>query len=323
MQDRRTPSSYLVYLIVRVLAALMQALPIDVNLALARRFARIWRVLVPRHHRRCIEHLKLAYGESLDEVELDRIASRCMEHWAMFGIEVICGPRYLSRWNWSRHLTLVNLEPALQVLLRGNGAILVTGHYGHFELVGHFIAAAGFDVTAVMRPLDNGFLNDYVVRTRQMHGLRLLDKFGATREIPDLLSEGSLIGFIADQDAGRKGLFVDFFGRPASTYKSIGLLAMEARVPILVGFARRLSERFEYEIVVQEVLVPEDWESEPDPLRWITQRYTSLIEQAAREVPEQYLWIHRRWKSEPGRRRGHRSAEPVAAGAVAGDPQDA
>ena len=150
-----------------------------------------------------------------------------------------------------------------------------------------------------MRPLDNVYLNRFVVRTRRTHGLTLLDKKGAMHGARDVLKAGKLLAFIGDQDAGRKGLFVDFFGRPASTYKSIGLLAMWTQCPIIVGYARRQGRVARYEVGVQRIIHPHEWQQQGDPLRWITQTYTTAIEEIVREAPDQYLWIHRRWKSNP------------------------
>jgi KDO2-lipid IV(A) lauroyltransferase len=114
-----------------------------------------------------------------------------------------------------------------------------------------------------------------------------------------VLESGAGLCFIADQNAGSKGLFVDFFGRQASTYKSIGLLAIHHEVPIIVGCARRLSDRFDYEIVVNRVIHPSEWTGRDDELMWITQEYTRAIEEFIRVDPSQYLWVHRRWKTRP------------------------
>lgn len=218
---------------------------------------------------------------------------------AMMAMEVLFEPRLINEWTWPRHIRLRGLDEALRVLLRGRGCILLTGHYGNWELVGFTLAALGFDMVAVMRPLDNPYLNEWLVRIREQRGLRLLYKKGVARSADDVLESGAALCFIADQNAGRKGLFVDFFGRPASTYKSIGLLAMRHEVPIVVGCARRLSDRFDYEIEVNRVIHPEEWTGHPDELLWITQEYTRAIEAFVRVDPGQYLWVHRRWKSRP------------------------
>ncbi len=108
-------------------------------------------------------------------------------------------------------------------------------------------------------------------------------------------------------------MFVDFFGRKASTYKSIGLLAMEHEVPIIVGCARRTDVGYQYELCVNRIIRPEEWRDRDDPLMWITQEYSRAMEEFIRVAPEQYLWIHRRWKSRPKEERlseeGRRGAE--------------
>jgi len=107
---------------------------------------------------------------------------------------------------------------------------------------------------------------------------------------------------------------VDFFGRKASTYKSIGLLAMQKRVPIVVGYAVRTRPGFHYRLEVERIIRPEEWESQPDPLYWITQTYSHALEAAIRRWPEQYLWVHRRWKHRPReeQRAAASSPEPVS-----------
>jgi KDO2-lipid IV(A) lauroyltransferase len=114
-----------------------------------------------------------------------------------------------------------------------------------------------------------------------------------------LLDSGGAVGFVADQNAGHKGIFVDFFGRKASTYKSIGLLAMQYEVPILIGYSRRIDGRFHFKMATQDIIWPADWKDQSDPLMYITQRYTKAIEDFVREDPSQYLWLHRRWKTRP------------------------
>jgi KDO2-lipid IV(A) lauroyltransferase len=185
------------------------------------------------------------------------------------------------------------------LLRRGQGLIMLTGHYGNWEVLGYVLATLGFQTTSIARPLDNRYVNQWLMGVREKKGQRIIDKTGATSEVTGVLASGGTVGFIADQNAGSKGMFVDFFGRKASTYKSIGLLAMEYNVPVVVGYSRRLDERFRFAVGVQDIIYPEDWKSQDDPLRYITQRYTKGIENFVRDDPGQYLWVHRRWKTRP------------------------
>jgi len=302
MKSRTGPIAFLTYLAVRVVFAIMEIFPIHWNLRTARILARLWPFLTTRHRDRAVAHLRLAFGDALPESEIHRIARRCLENAAMFAVEAVCLPRLMNAFTWSRYIQLENFDDALRVILEGRGAILVTGHFGSFEVTGHLLAALGFDTVAVMRPLDNVFLNSYIVRSRRKHGLQLLDKKGASTQAQAMLEDGHLLGFVGDQDAGRKGVFVDFFGQPASAYKSIGLLAMTTQRPIIVGYARRLGKVARYAVGATRIIRPPEWEVQSDPLDWITQAYTAAIEEMVRVAPEQYLWIHRRWKSKPRKR---------------------
>ena len=289
----------LFHLAIRTVFALLQMFPIRRNLQAARRLAKWWPKVMIRHRDRAVEHLTRSLGDVYTPAQIEWLADRCLENVTLFAVEAVCLPRLINAFTWNRYITLKNFDEAQKRLLSGRGAILVTGHYGSFEVMGHLLAALGHDVAAVMRPLDNIYLNRFVVQSRRTHGLTLLDKKGAAVRAEKILEEGKLLAFIGDQDAGRKGLFVDFFGQPASAYKSIGLLAMAAGCPIIVGYARRLGLDAKYEVGVQRVIDPAEWEAQDDPLCWITQTYTTAIEEFVREAPEQYLWIHRRWKSKP------------------------
>jgi KDO2-lipid IV(A) lauroyltransferase len=176
---------------------------------------------------------------------------------------------------------------------------MLTGHYGNWEILGYVLATLGFDTTSIARPMDNPWINEWLLGVREKRGQRIIAKKGATAEVPDVLARGGAVGFIADQNAGTKGVFVDFFGRKASTYKSIALLAMEYNVPIVVGYARRMNDRFNFRVGTTDLIRPEDWKDQDNPMLYITQRFTTAIEKFVSEDPGQYLWVHRRWKTRP------------------------
>jgi len=290
---------WLVYVLIRWLAMVFGMFPIDANLRTARWMGSFWYYVMRRHRRRAENHLRLAYGDQLTDAQIARLARHSMQQMTMMAMEVLFTPRLINEWTWPRYIRFKPMGEVMDVCLSGRGVILVTGHYGNWELVGFMLATLGFPITAVMRPLDNPYLNRYLMDVRAQRGLRLLYKKGASRSAGEVLERGEILAFIADQNAGHKGLFVDFFGCKASTYKSIGLLAMQYEVPIVVGCARRTSKRFRYEIECNRVIRPEDWRGREDPLTWITQAYTRAIEELVRAAPEQYLWMHRRWKSRP------------------------
>lgn len=311
MKVRTGPKAKVSFWAIRLLALVLQMFPIERNLRTARWLGSMWWRFSPRHRARTLEHLRASYRGTLGEAEIERIARRSFEHWAMFAVEFLCAFRLFDEWKWHRYIDPVDLQESFLVMMEKKGAILLTGHYGNFELSAYLLAAVGFDVVAVMRPLDNEYLNEFVVGTRGARGLRLLAKKGVSGDAEEILRRGGAIGFVADQDAGRKGVFVDFFGRKASTYKSIALLAMATESPIIVGYVRRVGLGFRYEARVERIIRPAEWRDQADPVRWITQEYTAAIESFVRRAPEQYLWLHRRWKSRP-----RHESEEIAAAAV-------
>ena len=152
----------------------------------------------------------------------------------------------------------------------------------------------------IARLIDNPHVNGYVTGIRERTGLTILDKRGVAARVDELLSGSQIVCFIADQDAGRKGYFVDFFGREASTYKSIGLMAAQHNVPVVVGFGRRLDTKsFRFELGIQRTILPAEWADRDDAPAWITQEYTRALEEVIRTAPEQYLWHYRRWRTRP------------------------
>ncbi|MFH1746281.1 MAG: lysophospholipid acyltransferase family protein [Planctomycetota bacterium] len=288
------------YMALRLWSLIVGCFPIETNLASARFMGRIWWRTFKRHRDRAMDNLRPAFGEQYSDQQLRQIARRSLEHFAqLYLVELAMTPRLINLWSWSRYVQLGNLGPALRELLAQRGAIMLTGHLGNYELLGFTLSRLGIPLVAVMRPLDNPLINRYLLASREASGLTLLYKKGATASAEHILGNGGTVCFIADQDAGRKGLFVDFFNRPASTYKAFGLLAMQQKVPIIVGAATRHGRGFHYRFEVERIIQPSEWQSHDDPLRWITQTFSHALEACIRRAPEQYLWSHRRWKHQP------------------------
>jgi len=290
------------YAAVRLWALIINAFPVETNLRTARLLGNIWWWAMKRHRDRALSNLRPALGSRFSEQQLRTLARRSFEHFAqIYLVELVMTPRLISEWSWARYVTLHELGPALRELLRERGVIMLTAHFGNYELLGYTLARLGLPLVAVMRPLDNPWLNQFLVASREAGGVSLLYKKGASETADDILKRGGTLCFIADQDAGRKGVFADFFGRPASWYKSIGLLAMRHAVPVVVGYAVRTRPGFRYRIAVERIIQPEEWAGRQDGLAWITQTYAHALETAIRRWPEQYLWVHRRWKTQPKR----------------------
>jgi KDO2-lipid IV(A) lauroyltransferase len=175
-------------------------------------------------------------------------------------------------------------------------------------MAGYALGLLGFTSYAVARPLDNVYLDDFLRQFRERTGQKLLAKKGDAGQMQQILKEGGIIATLADQDAGQRGLFVDFFGRPASTHKAIALLALEYQVPLQVVHAARVGEPMRYQLRAEELILPEAHEGKSNAIREITQRFTTALERGIRRAPEQYFWLHRRWKHQPQQKKEKRAA---------------
>ena len=168
-------------------------------------------------------------------------------------------------------------------------------------------------MNAVARPLDNPYLERFVRRLRCFNGLNVIAKHGDFERLDVVMHRGGNVVTLADQDAGRKGIFVDFFGRPASTHKAVAVLAMKYDALIVVGVAPRIErqladpasapgcEPMYYSYEMAELIDPRLFAAQPRTaaVKAITQRYTAAIERLIRQYPNQYFWPHRRWKTRP------------------------
>ncbi|MBN1507044.1 MAG: hypothetical protein JW955_09370 [Sedimentisphaerales bacterium] len=289
---------WLLYVGVRLLVVFLSLFHIETNLRFARLLGRLlWRYY-HRGRQRALDNLRASFPDKSEDW-IWQTGRRSFEHLVMLTVDILFTPRLVTRDSWRRYSRFVKGERIKWMMKEGKGMLLVTGHYGNFEIGGYMMGVFGFDAYSVARPLDNKYLNRYLYGVRQRRGLKLIDKKGAASLLSEVAGTGCTLGFIADQDAGKKGIFVDFFGRKASTYKSIGLLAITYNLPIAVGSCRRVDNRFFFEFKPTRLILPQDWADKEDPLLWVTAEYTKGIEEAVREDPTQYWWVHRRWKTRP------------------------
>lgn len=269
---------------------------------------------------RARDHLAIAFPDWSDERRREH-AVRAYQHLFTLGAELAFLPRLMNEDNWPRHVLVDDAGAAVRRFLGGRPVIFISGHCGNWELVGYAMALLGLRLHAVYRPLDLKPLDAWVRDTRARRGMTLVDKFGAVRSLPKVVAPpdgraGSPVGFVADQNAGDRGVFVPYFGRLASTYKSIGLLAMQFDAAIVCGMARRIppdapappgvDPLIRYHIELFDVFTPEDYRAHEDPLFYLTARYRRALEQMVRAAPDQYLWMHRMWKSRPRHERDNK-----------------
>jgi KDO2-lipid IV(A) lauroyltransferase len=303
---RSQPADYLVYVVIRALVAVVQILSLRAAYALADWLAWLAYRVDRRHRLVADENLRHAFPH-LDDRRRDRLVRAVYRHFCRVLVEIVHLPRCLHPTNWHRHVELVNGGAIVHSLIGGRPLLMVTGHFGNWEMAGYALGMFGFRTWAIARTLDNPHLNRFFLRFRQKTGQTILNKSGDFEQIQAVLTGGGAIATLGDQDAGQRGQFVDFFGRPASTHKAIALLALKYDALMAVVGVPRVGLPLRYQVVIEEVIDPHDFAGRPDDLDAVTQRFTAALERLIRRHPEQYFWLHRRWKHQP-RAKGARKA---------------
>jgi KDO2-lipid IV(A) lauroyltransferase len=299
------------YFVFLAIVSVLQWLSVRQMRNLARVSAWVMVELAPRKLTRydvAAENIRRAFSEEQSDAQVRGLILRMWEHLFRMVIETVQSPRKLALTNCRDCIVFRDRKSVIRQLCGDRPVFILGGHFGVWEMTQATFGFFGFPMGIIAREMDNPFLHEWFARGREAFGHRLYLKKGNFEGITDLLAAGGNLMLLGDQDAGIRGLFVDFFGTPASTFKSIALMALEYRAIIVVGYGVRLPDDdlegrwSRFEIGCEEIIDVEQLESD-DEVREITERYTQALERAIRRAPEQYFWIHRRWKSQPGVKR--------------------
>jgi KDO2-lipid IV(A) lauroyltransferase len=194
--------------------------------------------------------------------------------------------------------TVEGWEEIEEVMSKGKGAVLVTGHIGNWELAGAYVAARGIPLDAIVRGMANPLFDAYINHTREVIGMTVVHDSEAVRRTPRSLRAGRAVAFVADQGVmGLASTFVPFFGRPAKTPRGAAVFALRFDTPVVFVVALR-QPNGRYRIVVERIEAPQTGDRDRD-VDAIVARFTQHLEKWVRAVPAQYFWQHRRWRRQP------------------------
>jgi KDO2-lipid IV(A) lauroyltransferase len=287
---------YAEYLAARAWICLIQALPLETCQAWGRRFAWLyWHVL--RLRRRVIDaNLRTAFPHATD-CERAAIAMRMWEHLSVMLAEIAHAPRKVHRTNWRHHSRIPTMEAMVRRLLDDRPLVIVSGHLGNFEMGGYVLGLHGFPTHTIARRLDNPHLDRWINQFRAATGQYMIPKEGSSREIEAVLKRGDTLALLGDQHAGKAGVWVQFFGKPASTHKAVALFTLASEAPTAVAAMLRVGGKpMQFEMHVAELIDPRDpgfvLSTIPQVAGWYTQELEALI----RSAPDQYWWLHQRWR---------------------------
>lgn len=303
---------WLVYFAVRTVICILQAARLETCAKWSDMLA--WVIYdVARLRRRVIdENLQHAFPE-WDETQRQEAARGMWRHLLLMVAEVAHAPRRIHDTNWREHVRIEGAREIVSQLLSRRATVLVSGHFGNFEMAGFVAGLLGVPTYAIARPLDNPYLHAYITRFRSSTGQFLLSKEGSAPQIQAVLESGGALALLADQHAGPKGAWVQFFGRPASCHKALALFSLTNNAPMLVCSARRAHGPLNFVVGLADVFDPDDAPAQLQGVAPLSQWYSDVLEEVIRQTPDQYWWVHRRWRDPPARSKKKVQAPPAAA----------
>jgi len=258
----------------------------------------IWFSIDKRHRKIAIDNLFHAYGKEKTAEEIIKIARQVFKNLSMIIFEVAWALRLNER-EFNKAFYVDGLDNLIKAYNKNKGVLILTGHIGNWELVPGVIAfKTSYSSSTVYRPLDSPVLNDFFVWFRGRFGAKLIPKTRSMRNILRSLKNHELVGIFFDQNSDwYEGVFVKFFNRTACTNRGLGLIAYKTHAPVVPSFLLRTDSGFRVEFG-EEI----QWLKFGDKTKEIeenSQIYNDAIEECIRKYPEQWLWVHQRWKTKP------------------------
>ena len=240
----------------------------------------------------------LCLGGRYSPAERDSILRRSYANFVRSMVELARLPKMLK--NLDRYVRIEGLELFEKLQDSGRGALLVTGHFGNWELYGAALAKAGLPIDAVVGYQTNPLVDRFMVEYRRRLGMGVIRTGTASVGIYRSLRRGRMVAILADQDARDVGVIVKFCGVPASTFRGTAEIALKTGAPIAVGYIARTTNRITHTAFVVEVIYPDKLPPEKRNVEYITQLFTDILAGEVRKYPTEYFWAHKRFKSTVG-----------------------
>jgi KDO2-lipid IV(A) lauroyltransferase len=294
---RPTLSHRAEYYSFRALVATLRLLPWNVACALGARLGLLgYSPLGIRRH--VVERQIAAAFPEWDTDKVTQVARAAYAHLGRSSIETALLPSVGKAGVLEMVESADGFELVEQAMADGNGAILVTGHLGNWELAGAYVAARGVPMDVIVRTQGNPLFDTYINETRGALGMTVVRDHEAARRTPRSLRGGRAVAFVSDQGVmGLASTYVQFFGRPAKTPRGAAVFALKYDTPTLFVTALRQSNG-KYRVTVERVPIVHSDNREAD-VDAIVESYTAILERWVRSAPEQYFWHHRRWRRQP------------------------
>jgi KDO2-lipid IV(A) lauroyltransferase len=275
----------------------VRLMPLKVAQSFAKTLAFVVFHLTPIRKKVTIDNLKRAFPEK-NHSEINRIAYGSYKNFVTTIVELLWFPRFTDK-KLRETVKIRNIELLYEELKKEKGAILMSAHFGNWELVAMAIGRmSGHPVTIVVQGMRNPYVGKLVNDYRCRYGNRVVDMSIAVREIIRALNEKKVVAMLGDQSAGPEGAFIEYFGIPASTYLGPAVFSLKTRAPLIVGIVIRQKDGT-YEVIGEAVDKTGIEEFSEQNAIELTRRHVAILEKYVRLYPDHWLWQHRRWKHTP------------------------
>jgi len=286
-----------VYIVVRCIIGFFRLLPRRAALFVGGILGNMTPYVAGKDYRLTLAHLTMAFGEEKPPEEIDRLARETFRMLALNFVDTIRLAR-MSPVEITGISVPHNMERFHEAFKRGNGVIGLTSHTGCWEFLGMYLAAIGIPVSTIARKLYDDRFEKLLVESRASGGMKTISRGENTRDVIRALRNGELLGILIDQDMKVKSVFVDFFGKRASTATAPAMLSLRYDAPIVPIFTYRDALHRHHVCIGEQVTVERTGDMDRD-VENLTAACSKAIEHFIREHPEQWVWFHRRWKTQP------------------------
>jgi KDO2-lipid IV(A) lauroyltransferase len=295
MAEKNSTKHRLEYLGYATVEKFVLSLPDRHMVGVARFFAFLMFFILRIRRKDSIENLKHAFAHK-DDRWFKTTAYFSYLHFAMLILEFMKMAR-MSPENLRCKFRNVDLADLVEELKREKGAVLISGHFGNWELAMGYLYLQGIHSAVIQRKQRNILVDDKMKQLREQWGMEIIYPEGAVDASIMALKNGKVIGLLGDQDGGKKGIFVSFFGREASTNVGAAVIHLKTGTPLFLGICTRVTACcFDFKVNKMQNF-PEKVVNSAN-IEKVTAAFTYYLERAVRKNPHQYFWMHRRWKSQ-------------------------
>lgn len=289
---------YISYLLARIFIMIMWPIPLDVAMKVGKFIGLLGYYLAKSERDKVIKNLKIAYGDQLDEKHRQSVAKEVFKNIGIMTGENLILYRdgitpFLDR------IELIGFENIRENIESEKGLIGITAHLDNWELLAaYFSKARNVNFAVIARRLKNKYVDKLLEQFRAKTGVRVFWREDGTRDLIRFLKKekGGILGLLADQNFKGDGIYLDFFGNPAFTPKGPAELIIFSKFDFFPLFIHRNPDRKTHTIEILPIVSIELTGNKDENIKTITKIYTEKIEEQIRKFPEQWMWIHQRWR---------------------------